>query len=170
MRNGHKTKEQLINELVELRQRVAELETTDTERQRADEAFKELMGKIERAKQEWESTADSLPELVCLVDDQGRILRVNRTVETWGLARVTDVKGRKVHELLHPGCTDPSCYLADFWKRAWEEAACGQTAECEAYDKIFSCHVLILVQPWVRRYLTSPMAQVFFKDAILDPH
>ena len=61
-----------------------------TERKRAEEALKDLLKKVERAKQEWESTADSLPELVCLVDDRGRIIRANRTVETWNLARVVD--------------------------------------------------------------------------------
>jgi signal transduction histidine kinase/DNA-binding response OmpR family regulator len=118
------------------------------ERKRAGEEFKELLEKIERAKQEWESTADSLPELVCLVDNQGHIIRANRTVETWNLARVVDVKGWMVHELLHPGCTDSSCYLNSFWKGAWEEAIQGQPAQCEAYDQFLKRHVLVQVQPW----------------------
>ena len=118
------------------------------ERKRVEEEFKELLEKIERAKQDWESTADSLPELVCLVDDRGRIIRANRTVETWNLARVVDVKGWMVHELLHPGCTGSSCYLSSFWKGAWEEALRGQPAQCEAYDEFLKRHVLVQVQPW----------------------
>jgi two-component system phosphate regulon sensor histidine kinase PhoR len=118
------------------------------ERQRAEGELKELLEKIERAKQEWESTADSLPELVCLVDDRGRIIRANRTVETWGLAQVVDVKGWTVHELLHPDCTDSSCYLNSFWKGAWEEALQGRPAQCEAYDEFLKRHVLVQVQPW----------------------
>ena len=118
------------------------------EHKRAQEAIKELLGKIERAKQEWESTADSLPELVCLVDDRGRVIRANRTVETWNLGRVVDVKGREFHELLHPGCADPSCYLHSFWKQAREEAIRGQPAQCEAYDEFLKRHVLIQVRPW----------------------
>ena len=118
------------------------------ERQRAEEEFKELLEKVERAKQEWESTADSLPELVCLVDDRGRIIRANRTVETWNLARVVDVKGWMVHELLHPGCTSSSCYLNSFWEGAWEEALRGQPAQCEAYDEFLKRHVLVQVEPW----------------------
>jgi signal transduction histidine kinase/DNA-binding response OmpR family regulator len=111
-----------------------------TERVRAGE-------QIERAKQEWEATADSLPELICLVDDQGHIIRANRIVETWNLGRVTDVKGRGVHEFLHPGCTDASCYLNSFWKGAWKEAIRGQPTQCEAYDDILNRHVLVQVQP-----------------------
>ena len=35
---------------------------------------------IERAKREWECTADALAELVCLLDSAGRIIRANRVV------------------------------------------------------------------------------------------
>jgi PAS domain S-box-containing protein len=119
-----------------------------TERKRAEEELKELLKKIERAKQEWESTADSLPDLVCLVDDQGRIMRANRIVETWNLGRVVDVKGQGVHELLHPGCAGVLCYLNSFWERAWKEAIRGQPAQCEAYDEVLKRHVLVRVQPW----------------------
>ena len=41
MRDEDKTKEQLINELVEMRQRVAELVASETERVRAEEALRE---------------------------------------------------------------------------------------------------------------------------------
>ena len=34
---------------------------------------KEVFGRVERAKQEWEATIDSLPQVVCLVDKQERI-------------------------------------------------------------------------------------------------
>ena len=118
------------------------------EHKRAQEAIKELLEKVERAKLEWECTVDSLPELVCLVDDRGRVMRANRTVETWNLGRVVDVKDREFHELLHPGCAEPSCYLLPFWKQAWEEAIRGQPAQCEAYDEVLKRHVLIQVQPW----------------------
>ncbi len=148
MKGEDKTKEQLIKELVETRQRVTELEAADTGGKQSEEALKELLGTIERAKQEWESTADSLPDLVCLVDDRGRIIRTNRTVETWNLGLVLSVRGRAFHELLHSDCEDASCYLDSFWKRAWEEAIRGQPSQCEAYDDILERYVLVRVQPW----------------------
>jgi len=117
----------------------------------AEETLKELLKKIERAKQEWESTVDSLPELICLVDDRGSILRANRTVETWNLGGVVDIKGRGVHELLHPGCAGSSCYLNSFWKQARQEAIRGQFAQCEAYDEILRRYVLVQVHPWKDR-------------------
>ncbi len=116
-------------------------------RKRTGEAVKELLKKIERAKQEWESTADSLPELVCLVDDRKRIIRANRTVEAWNLGRIVDIKGGGVHELLHPGCEGSHCYLNSFWNRACEKAIRGQPSKCEAYDEILKRHIIVQVQP-----------------------
>jgi phage regulator Rha-like protein len=40
MKDERKTKEQLINELVEMRQRIAELEASETERKRTEEALR----------------------------------------------------------------------------------------------------------------------------------
>ena len=118
-----------------------------TERKRAEKALQESLVQIERAKQEWESTADSLPQFVCLLDHRGRIIRANRTVERWNLGRVEDVKGRGVHELFHPGCTDPACYLETFWLRAWEELARGRPAKCEAEDRVLKRHLRVQIQP-----------------------
>ena len=148
MKYEDRTKRQLIDELAEVRQWVTELEAVDTERKRAEAAFKDVMKQVERAKQEWESTADSLPDLVCLVDDQGLVIRANRTVETWNLGRVVDVKGREFHELVHSDCVDGSCYLDPFWKQAWEAALRGQPAQCEAYDEVLERYVVVRVQPW----------------------
>jgi PAS domain S-box-containing protein len=149
LRRAHDELEERVQERTAELAKVNEtLQAEITARKRAEEELKELLKKIERAKQEWESTADSLPDLVCLVDDCGRIMRANRTVETWNLGQVRDVKGRGVHELLHPGCADPSCYLNSFWNGAWEEALRGQPAQCEAYDQVLERHVLVRVQPW----------------------
>jgi signal transduction histidine kinase len=113
----------------------------------AQQALPETLAHIERAKQEWEATADSLPQLVCLLDDQRRILRANRTVESWGLAPVTDVKGRDIHELLHPRCVQPACYLAAFLLEAWQSLSEGRSAETEAEDEILKRALHIQVRP-----------------------
>jgi two-component system cell cycle sensor histidine kinase/response regulator CckA len=126
---------------------VGEILVNALERKRAAETIQELLNKIERAKQEWESTADSLLDLVCLVDHRGRIIRANRTVEAWHLGQVMDVQGQEIHELLHPNCADGSCYLDSFWKRAWEKASRGLPDQCEAYDETLERYVLVQVRP-----------------------
>lgn len=114
---------------------------------REEEPLQENLELIGRAKREWESTADSLPQLICLLDERGCILRTNRTVEKWNIERVVNVKGRRIHELFHPRCKDPSCYLETFWPLAWEELTHGQSAECEAEDRVIKRYVRFQVQP-----------------------
>ena len=153
--------EELVGErTAELRRINEELAQEIAERARAEELLKELFKMTQQAKEEWESTVDSLPELICLVDDRGRIIRANRTVETWNLGRVVDVEGRGVHELLHPGCAGVPCRLDSCWKQAWEEAMRGQTAQCEAYDEVLKRHVLVRVQPWKGEAVGSTVVTV----------
>jgi len=118
-----------------------------TERKQAEGKIKESMLQIERAKKEWESTADSLSYVVCLLDDQGRIIRANRTMEHWNLGRVTDVKGQGMHDIFHPQCTNPTCYLKVFLSHAWKKVAQGKPAECEAEDKVLQRYLNVQVQP-----------------------
>jgi PAS domain S-box-containing protein len=106
-----------------------------------------IFEKVERAKQEWETTVDSLPEVVCLVDQEGHIIRANRTVETWGLGQVTTVRGLDIHALMHPGCASPFCALDRFLQQAREKADEGQPDELEAYDAILGRHLLVRVRP-----------------------
>ena len=117
------------------------------ERKQAEEALKESVAQIERVKKEWESTADSLSYVVGLLDNQGRLIRVNRTVEHWHLGSVMDVKGRSLHDLFHPGCTDPACYLATFLSYAWEEVAQGISIVSEAEDPILQRYLSIQIRP-----------------------
>ncbi len=104
-------------------------------------------GKIEQAKREWESTVDSLPDLICLVDRSGSVLRANRTVESWGLARVTEVAGRKLHKLVHDGCAEPACELDAAFREALGPAAAGRELERELYDPLLERYLLVKVHP-----------------------
>ena len=61
MKDQDRTKEQLTDELVELRQRVAELEAADTERKRTEEALRE-------AKELFEKTFTSQPDGIFILN------------------------------------------------------------------------------------------------------
>lgn len=116
--------------------RARRLETERAERQRAQEAQNSLLRRVEVAKREWQSTIDSLPQLVCLVNESGHVLRTNMTVETWGVASVKHVKGRHLHDLLHPGCETPECYLATLWPSARDTLGQGLPARFEVEDAV----------------------------------
>jgi len=147
MQDADKTRDQLADELAAMRQRVAELESAESQRRRAERAMEDLLRTVERAKREWESTADTVPELVCLIDDTGRIIRANRTVETWDLARVEQVSGRGLHELLHPHCPDAHCYLDALWNETREHPGPDRLVQRETYDQVLGRHVLARMQP-----------------------
>lgn len=102
---------------------------------------------LEKAKQHWQTAADLMPQLICLMDEEGRLLRVNRTIEWWGLGKVSSARGQELHALLHPGCTDPACYFAQFWCRATLARLAGKRSEIEVFDAGLNRHLTILVQP-----------------------
>jgi len=87
------------------------------------------------AKQQWESMLDALPQLICLIDASGHVLRANRTLETWGLGKVTMIRGTPVHDMLHPGCRDSRCSLRANWMRAWRQGQDSEGWECDYQDE-----------------------------------
>ncbi|MDX2503255.1 MAG: sensor histidine kinase [Gammaproteobacteria bacterium] len=91
------------------------------------------------AKQQWESTVDVLDVLICLLDQQGRVYRVNKTLEKWNLGSVRCVKEADVHDLLHPHCHDPKCTLRWNWLSLWNSSAHTRVETREFFDHIKQC-------------------------------
>jgi PAS domain S-box-containing protein len=118
----------------------------NTEHKQAQRVLQETFKKVERAKREWESAVDALPDLVCLVDEQGHLIRANRTVETWNLRRVAEVNGRGLHALVHPKCANSTCYLDLLLKQVVEKAI-HQLTQQEAFDPILKRHILVSICP-----------------------
>ena len=107
----------------------------------------ESMQHIERIKLEWETTIDAIPQLVCLLDDQGMIQRANRVVEVWNLNRVQDVKGLSLHALLHQDCTSEDCYWFDFWEKVLNALEADQGLEFEVEDPILDRYLSFILRP-----------------------
>ncbi len=64
------------------------------------ELFKQR-SQIERAKKEWESTFDSISDLVMILDPEYRILRANRAVAEYIGVDVKEVQGRSFYEIFN---------------------------------------------------------------------
>lgn len=103
--------------------------------------------RIERAKQEWEATVDSLPQLICIIDEQGHILRANRTAERWRLASVTEVRGMSLDELLHGHCDDAACYLKGFMRDALAGLRRGRGSRVQAEDRTLDRPLELVAMP-----------------------
>jgi signal transduction histidine kinase len=95
-----------------------------------------IVKNIKRAKNEWETTVDSLKQVILLVDNQGLICRGNRTIEYWHLGNVEKIKGKAIHELLHPECSNKQCYMISLWEFAEKKLLQNQIHELEAEDPI----------------------------------
>jgi signal transduction histidine kinase len=102
---------------------------------------------IEKAKLEWESTADAMAALVCLLGGDGQVLRANRVVEDWALGTVGGVIGCDAHELLHPNCKIARCPLGGFIGHALLEIKRGKRRQFELQEPLGARHVHFTLRP-----------------------
>lgn len=128
---------------------------------------------LEKAKQHWQAAADLMPQLICLMDEEGRLLRVNRTMEWWGLGEVVNARGQDLHAILHPDCADPNCYFTQFWRNAAPARLKGRRTEIEVFDATLNRHLAILVQPLVGRqqhpaFVAEDLHTVVIVDDVSD--
>jgi PAS domain S-box-containing protein len=101
---------------------------------------------LERIKHQWQFAADSMPQLICLVDRVGRVMHANRTLERWKLGEVEGVRGVDLHDVVHTRCSDPGCYLRLFWRRTATALAKDRRAECDVWDPLLKRHFEIRTQ------------------------
>jgi signal transduction histidine kinase len=111
------------------------------------QATEEIQQAIARAKQDWESTADTLPHVICLLDERRKAMRVNRGIETWHLGRVNQVIGRDMHDLLHPGGCASGCTLRALLDDAWDHTQNGTSTEFETFDSGLNRNVSVALRP-----------------------
>ncbi len=87
MGDSDKTKEQRINELVEMRGRMASLKALETEHKQAEE--------------EWRATFDCITELVSIQDRDFRLVRVNKAFADALKKKPEELVGRHCYEVVH---------------------------------------------------------------------
>jgi len=96
MKDEDKTKEQLINELLALRQRVTELEALETERQVAEEA-------LARERNLLRTLIDNLPDYIYAMDTEGRFVLANTTIAHYlGAASPDELLGKTNFDFYPP--------------------------------------------------------------------
>lgn len=88
----------------------------------------------DHANHDWQHTADAMPQLICLLDEAGRVVHVNRTLERWDLGEAAQARGLDLHDVLHSQCSDPDCYLRRFWRRTLPLLSKDGRADCYVWD------------------------------------
>ncbi len=132
-------------------------------------AYRRSVEAIEQAKVEWEVSVDSLEGLIFLVDDRGRVVRANRTVEDWSLGSVTAAIGRPLHEILHPGCSESGCGLASFLKASLDRIRAGETLVTELDDPRLGKTVQIRLRTVsLKEHRNGPASAAFAIVLVLD--
>ena len=111
----------------------------------------EQQAAIEKAKLEWENTADALASLVCLLGDDGSVLRTNRVVEDWSLGTVAGVLGMQAHALIHAECGKRSCKLAAFIRNALAQVRNGSWRQFEHSETVGTRYLHLTIRPMRRR-------------------
>ncbi|TLZ20011.1 MAG: hypothetical protein E6K30_05470, partial [Gammaproteobacteria bacterium] len=122
---------------------------------------------IARAKLEWEGTVDALPDLICLLDASGHLLRVNRVCERWNLGSIAEVLGRDLHRLLHDRCAAERCQLHESLRSAWLSLREEGTAEFEVRDALLerALHVTLRrMTPGTAGVASEPLAVAVVAD------
>ncbi len=131
-------------------------------RKQIEKTLQQTLDKVSIAKQEWEATVDALPDLVCLIDADGCVLRANRTVEQWGLGEVTTMHGRAIESLF-------SADWETFWKDTWNALSKKQSIKREIEDttlnRTFSAQVKpIITETTWRTKLDNSYAAILIRD------
>jgi len=75
--------------------------------------------KLVEAKREWEKTIDALPQLFIVLDVRGNVVRVNQTIERWGLGSLKSFNGKPSLDLLTVLCPQPD--TASRWGEMWQK-------------------------------------------------
>ncbi len=100
MKDADKTKAELIDELVEMRQRAAELE-------RAETRYKGTLEHLEQSGKTYYDLYDNAPDMFVFVDAKtANIIRCNQTVvQCLGYTK-EEIIGRSIFERYHPDCIE----------------------------------------------------------------
>ncbi|MCK4471789.1 MAG: PAS domain-containing protein, partial [Anaerolineae bacterium] len=132
MKDEVRTKEQLIDELVEMRQRVAELEAADTERKRAERALRE-------SEERFRALVENSSDIVVVLNSDGGIRYRTPSIEYPLGYELGDLVNKSSIELVHP---DDLPVVMNALNDAIQNPGVAQHVECRIRHKDGSWRVV----------------------------
>ena len=96
MKDSQLTKEQLVSQVMALRQRIEELEELEAERKKTEEALKQ-------SEQRFRAIVDNAPDQFVIIDREGTILFLNHALPG---DRLEDIIGTRIYDHVMPGTSD----------------------------------------------------------------
>lgn len=73
------------------------------------------------------------PQIVVLLDDETRVLSVNRSLAGTNFESISDSPQQPLHTQFHPGCGG-KCRFAEMWNKAWASLTSRDSIEWEVED------------------------------------
>ncbi|MDH4223956.1 MAG: GAF domain-containing protein, partial [candidate division Zixibacteria bacterium] len=67
----------------------------------------QLFNQVSKGKREWEHTFDSITDLICLINPEYGIIRVNMVLAKKLGSQPEDIVGKKCYQIFHPGLNSP---------------------------------------------------------------
>ncbi|MGB7339491.1 MAG: adenylate/guanylate cyclase domain-containing protein [Phototrophicaceae bacterium] len=110
-----------------------------------------MLQQIEAIKKEWEITADSLDQLICLINEDGIVLRSNLAVENWGLESITRVKGQALTSLVGEVYRDLAQDIGDNWETILSELKLGKSYYLDVKDTQLGHYFEVRFEPLLKR-------------------
>ena len=77
------------------------------------------------------------PQIVVLLDDDARVLSVNRSLAGTSFDSISESAQRRVHSQLHTDC-DGKCRFNEMWNKAWASLGSRDSVEWELDDPMLS--------------------------------
>jgi PAS domain S-box-containing protein len=101
--NDARSASEFLEEISVLRKKVEALETAESQRKRAEDALSD-------AAWLWQITFDTIPDALCILDENGMLLRANRAMLSLVGRPFSEVSGQACHEVLHgEACDAATC-------------------------------------------------------------
>jgi len=123
---------------------------------------------IARSKSEWEATTDSIPQLVSLVDNTGKVIRINGTVQRWGLGWTDEAKDHTLPDLLKNVYPDFAAAFTEIWPEAHKTLRTGMEYEFEGEDARMGHYFTVQFEPINPFSEFTPDAPSFAAVSIMD--
>lgn len=126
-----------LNARINIGQRIIDLENK----------LRDSLDKMNQSEQEWSATTEAIPQLICLLDVDGNVIRSNGTLGGWQLARSDELTGRKLHNLVRRIFPDFATQIRQHWAEARELLQKGHNSTFDGTDNLTSRYFHVQYEP-----------------------
>ncbi len=126
-----------LNARIQIGRRIIELENK----------LRDSLQQMNQSEHEWSATTEAIPQLICLLDAEGNVMRTNGTLSGWQLAREDELNGRKLHNLLRRIFPEFAKQIRQHWQEAHNLLQKGRNYNFEGIDEQTARYFYVQYEP-----------------------